>query len=329
MRILHILKWLFIVFVVLVVGLIGFVQLTWDKKFDVPMPDVKASSDSAVIARGRYLAYGPGHCASCHTPMDQLQEVDKGAQIPLSGGWELTIDPGTFRAPNLTPDKETGIGQISDGQLARALRYSIGHKENFLFPFMPFQEMSDADVVAIISFLRSQPAVAHEVKPSELSFLGKALLALGALKPAGPKNTPPASVVIDSTKEYGEYVANRVANCVGCHTDRDLKTGAFTGKPFAGGFMMPADVFSKGYTFVTPNLTPDKETSVMSQWTEQGFIGRFRSGRVHPTSPMPWGCFSRMNDVELKALYRYLTSLEPVSNKIEKTSYAPGEKLPK
>jgi hypothetical protein len=261
--------------------------------------------------------------------MDQLEKVDKGLQMPLSGGWELTIDPGTFRAPNLTPDKETGIGQVSDGQLARALRYSIGHKENFLFPFMPFQEMSDEDVVAVISFLRSQPPVVHKVNPSELSFLGKALVALGAIKPAGPLKTPPTKVSIDSTKEYGEYVANRVANCVGCHTDRDLKTGAFTGKPFAGGFVMPPDVFSKGYTFVTPNLTPDKETGILSQWSEQGFINRFRSGRVHPTSPMPWGCFSRMNDVELKALYRYLTSLEPVSKRIEKTSYAPGEKLPK
>lgn len=327
MRILKILKWLGIILIVMIVGLVAFVQLTWDKKFDAPLPDLKASKDSFLIARGKYLAYGPAHCASCHSPMDQLEAVDKGLQIPLSGGWELAIDPGTFRAPNLTPDPETGIGKVSDGQLARALRYSIGHRENFMFPFMPFQEMSDADVVAIISFLRSQPAVVHDVKPSELSFLGKALVAFGAIKPAGPKATPPVSVVIDSTKEYGEYLANRVANCVGCHTDRDLKTGAFTGTPFAGGFHMPADAFSKGYSFVTPNLTPDQETGVLSPWDEIGFINRFHAGRTVATSPMPWGCFSRMNDVELKALYRYLHTLQPEKKKIEKTVFAPGEKL--
>jgi hypothetical protein len=115
---------------------------------------------------------------------------------------------------------------------------------------------------------------------------------------------------------------------MGCHTRRDLKTGEFTGVPFAGGMAFPADKFSEGYTFVTPNLTPDPETGVMSAWNEQGFIDRFRAGRVHKGSQMPWGSFSRMNELELKAVYRYLKSLDPVKNKIERTVYPPGEKLP-
>ena len=315
------------VLLIIIAGLLIFIFVSWNKKHDAPFPEIKASSDSLVIARGKYLAFGPAHCASCHTPMDKLEAVDKGLEIPLSGGWELAIPPGTFRAPNLTPDPETGIGKLTDAEVARVLRYSVGHDGRTIFPFMPFQELSDEDLTAIISYLRSQPPVKNAVKPSEYSFLGKAVLAFGMIKPVAPKKEPPNSVPIDSTIASGSYIANSIANCVGCHTERDLKTGEFTGPAFAGGLQM-SDDFTQGATFVTPNITPDKETGVMTTWTEAAFVQRFRSGRVHERSPMPWGSFARMTEVDLKALYRYLQSLEPVKNKIEKTLYAKGEKLP-
>jgi hypothetical protein len=193
---------------------------------------------------------------------------------------------------------------------------------------MPFQEMSDEDLTAIISFLRSQKPVKNVIKATEYSLLGKTVMAFGLIKPLVPKNTPPKSVAIDSTILYGSYMANNIANCVGCHTERDLKTGKFTGPAFAGGMHMLPDEFTKGFSFLTPNLTPDQETGVLSNWTETTFINRFRTGRIHEVSPMAWGAFSRMNEIDLKAIYRYLKSLEPVHNKIEKTVYAPGEKLP-
>ena len=316
------------VLVIIVAGLVIFIFVSWSKKHEAPYPEIKSSTDSAIIARGKYLAFGPAHCASCHTPMDKLEAVDKGLEIPLSGGWELDIPPGIFRAPNLTPDIETGIGKLTDAEVARVLRYSIGHDGRTIFPFMPFQEMSDEDLTALISFLRSQPAVKNAIKPTEHSFLGKAVMAFGLVKPAGPKNTPPKSVASDSTVLSGSYLANSVANCVGCHTKRDMKTGEFIGPAFAGGMQMAADAFSHGFSFVTPNLTPDPETGILSTWTESSFVSRFRSGRVQPGSPMPWGSFSRMSDVDLKALYKYLKSLEPVNNKITKVVYAPGEKFP-
>lgn len=315
------------VLLIIVAGLITFIFVSWNKKHDAPYPEIKASTDSTVIARGKYLAFGPAHCAGCHVPMDKLEAVDKGLEIPLSGGWELTIPPGTFRARNLTPDMETGIGKLTDAELARTLRYSVGHDGRTIFPFMPFQEMSDEDLTAIISFLRSQPPVRNVIKPTEYTFLGKAVMAFGLIKPEAPINTPPKSVAIDSSVVSGSYIANYIADCGGCHTKRDLKTGKFIGQPFAGGFQM-SDAFTGGATFVTPNLTPDKETGIITNWTESAFVQRFRSGRVHKQSPMPWGFFSRMSEVDLKALYKYLHSLKPVSNKIEKTLYAAGEKLP-
>jgi mono/diheme cytochrome c family protein len=313
---------------VIIAGFILFVQFTWNKKYDAPYPDIKASTDSAIIARGKYLAFGPAHCSVCHVPMNKIMDVENGEQIPLSGGWELTIPPGTFRAPNITPDMETGIGKFTDGELARTLRHMVNREGGCVMPFMPFAEMSDEDLTAVISFLRSQKPVKHAVPKTEFSFIGKTVMALGMIKPEGTKGTPPKSVKIDTTVEYGNYIANYVANCVGCHTRRDMKTGAYIGEPYAGGHAMAPDEFSEGRGFITPNLTPHKETGIMTEWSEDAFVGRMKAGRVHKGSHMPWGAFSRMNDVELKAVYRYLKSLKPVANKIDKIIYEPGEKLP-
>jgi mono/diheme cytochrome c family protein len=316
------------IIVLIVVGFLVFVNTSYDVRHEQSYPELAASTDSAVIARGKYLVYGPAHCASCHTPMDKMVAVDQGADIPLSGGWALEIPPGTFRAPNLTPDMETGIGSFTDGEIARAMRYAVAKDGRALFPFMPFQEMSDEDVVAIISFLRSQEPVKNMVPPTEYSFLGKALLALGAIGPEGPKNTPPKVVKKDSSVVYGKYLANIVANCAGCHTERDLKSGEFIGEKFAGGMQFPPDNLSQGYSFVSPNITMDKSSGVIASWTEKSFIARFRSGRVHKTSPMPWGSYSRMDEIELKALWRYLSSLDPVQREVAQTVFEPGEQIP-
>ncbi len=316
------------VLALIMAGLVVYVQLAWNKTFEAPYPDISASTDSAVIARGRYLAYGPAHCSTCHVPMDKIMDVENGEVIPLSGGWELTIPPGTFRAPNITPDMETGIGKLSDKELARILRHMVFPDGKCVMPFMPFAEMSDEDLTAVISFLRSQPPVKNELKRSEFSFLGKAVMTMGMIKPEGTKGAPPKSVEMDSTAEYGKYLANYVANCVGCHTQRDMKTGVFIGEPFDGGMTMMPDALSQGYGFVTPNITPHPQYGIMAKWDEETFIERFRGGRIHKGSHMPWGAFSRMTDLDLKAIYRYLMSLSPVENKIEKIVYAPGEELP-
>ena len=67
-----------------------------------------------------------------------------------------------------------------------------------------------------------------------------------------------------------------------------------------------------GKHFVSPNLTPDKETGRIAYWTEDAFIKRFQTGRVIQGSPMPWGAFSRMKKEDLAAVYKYLMTLKPV-----------------
>src|SRR6185436_19546415 len=102
-------------------------------------------------------------------------KVLTGHKVPLQGGTKFEAAPlGTIYSKNLTPDPETGIGRYSDGQIARMMRWSVlPNGRASVRPLMPFHEMSDDDVVAIISFLRQQSPVRHEVPPSEFTLIGK------------------------------------------------------------------------------------------------------------------------------------------------------------
>src|SRR5512142_752657 len=275
------LRWTGGVVLVLIVGLVVTVLLRWRRAFDVPLPDIHASSDSAVIATGRYLAYGPAHCAYCHTTVETAPALDRGEQPPLSGGFVFRIPPGTFRTPNLTPDRETGIGAVSDGQLARMLRYGVRRDGHAAVPFMNYHLLSDQDIRALISFLRSQPPVSHRVPPHDLNFLGKAVMAF-VMKPIGPSTTPPAqSPPAGTSLQRGAYLVTAVAECADCHTERSMVDGHFTGPRLAGG--NPFEVEGKAdEEVVPPNLTPDPKTGRIASWTEEQFLARFRQGTVIP-----------------------------------------------
>ncbi len=313
---LRILKWTAIVLVLVIGGFFAFVFSQQDKVYEAPLPDLHASTDSAVIARGKYLVWGPAHCAGCHSPESNLPRVMAGEEMPLEGGFVWNLPPGKLYSPNITPD-ETGIGKMSDQQIARALRYGVGHDGRALLDLMPFHNTSDEDLVAIISYLRTQPAVKKEVPKNEWNMLGKIIYAL-AIKPVGPEGEPLKTVTPDTTAVYGEYLANYVANCRGCHTNRDLKTGAYIGEYYSGGFAMPSAMVP-GVICVTPNLTPDPETGKMTGWSQEKFIERIRSGRVIPGSEMPWEMFGTMTDNDLKAIYAYLQTLQPVKKDVGQT----------
>lgn len=298
-----------------VVLFVAAVYFLYDRTYDAPFPEIAARTDSAVIARGKHLVYGPAHCNYCHGSKDDFKKTLNGEIVELRGGYEFVMPLGVIRTPNITPDKETGIGKLSDGEIARALRHGVGYDGRALYGFMPFQNISDEDLTAIISYLRSVPPVSHRVINRELNFAGKAVTAF-LIKPAGPSGEPAKEVRVDSSTAYGRYLANSVANCVGCHTNRDLTTGDFTGKPFAGGLEMQSEE-DPSVTFTTPNITPDPQTSRIAGWSEELFLHRFRQGTLIPGSHMPWGAYKNMSDVELKAIYRYLQTVEPVHNEIK------------
>lgn len=311
-------KWLIISFLIFVVVLAVVVASKQNTKYDAPYPKITISTDSAVLARGEYLVYGPGHCADCHGKVDMIDAKERGDIVPLEGGFTFILPVGKVHTPNITPDVETGIGKYKTEELARALRYGVKPNGSVLIDFMPFHNTSDEDLSAIFSYLKTMQPVKHKVPEHEWNMLGYIVKAF-AIKPVGPDGEVVKSIQPDTTIAYGKYLANSVANCRGCHTNRDLKTGAFIGPDFAGGFQMESPLDPANYACVTPNITPDPETGRMIGWTEETFITRFRSGKAIKHSAMPWGPFKRMSDNDLKAIFRYLQTIKPVKNKIDKT----------
>jgi mono/diheme cytochrome c family protein len=308
-------KWTGIVLGALVVLFVVSVYALQNKEYEAPYPDIAASTDSAVIARGKHLVYGPAHCNFCHGSWEELPKIMSGETVELKGGNAFTLPFGVVRTPNITSDNETGLGAVKDNEIARSLRFGVGRDGHALFDFMPFHNLSDEDLTAVISYLRTLPPVKNSIVRRDINFAGKAVSAF-IIKPVGPDGVPPKSVTPDSTAAYGKYLAHSVANCVGCHTNRDMKTGAFIGRPFAGGFEMGSELIP-GLMFTTPNITPDQATGRTALWSEDDFILRFRAGALEDGTVMPWGAFKNMNDLELKAIYRYLRTVQPVRNEIK------------
>ena len=256
--------------------------------------------------------YGPAHCADCHATPESLAEVDKGGIAVLSGGRAFNIPIGVIYSRNLTSD-ETGLGHFKDEEIARSLRFGVGHDGRALFDFMPFHNTSDEDLTAIISYLRTLPPAKNVVPDNHMNLLGNFVKAF-LIKPVGPIGEPIHAIKPDSSIEYGNYLATSVSNCRGCHTNRDLMTGAYIGQEYAGGFKMESIIDPVHFACVTPNLTPDPATGHITAWTEDIFLQRFHSGKLIPHSAMPWGPFSRTSDIEIKAIYRYLKTLAPIKN---------------
>src|SRR5215471_6398342 len=127
---------LLILIVLVVAGFSMYVASRQDLTFEAPMPAVAASTDSAVVERGRYVVRNLATCPVCHGDPKQYQRTLAGEVVPLSGGFEFNIPPGKFYPRNITPDAETGIGRFSDGAIARALRYGVGNDGRALLPFM-------------------------------------------------------------------------------------------------------------------------------------------------------------------------------------------------
>lgn len=318
-RVLQLVGLLCLLVLVAMIGLAAYVAATWDRVYDAPTAEVRISSDPVVLERGEYLVYGPAHCVECHgASFDALAHLVEGVKVPLSGGLGLPLGPlGVVYAPNLTPDAETGIGRYSDALIARMMRWNVRPDGRAaLEPLMPFGNMSEDDLVAIISYLRAQEPVKNVVPPNEWTLMGKVVRSLSdVFRPRASVNPLATAPPQAPTKERGEYLARYVANCVGCHTPRDPMTFAAVGPDFSGGMEMeplPLDGVDQTVWFITPNLTPAGGSALLRFPDRDTFVVRFqKGGRRHRGTSMPWEAFAQMTTADLAALYEFFRSLPP------------------
>lgn len=274
-----------------VVDLVGVYRL--DAPRGNPASGVKVAMTADQIARGEHLAH---LCTSCHSTTGNLP-LDGGRQSFLSNPDGSGL--GTLYAPNLTPGGP--LKDWSDGEIIRAIREGVDRdgRALIIMPSESFHAMSDADVQALVAYLRSQPAVSRQTPPRDIGLIGTLLVGAGLFPTeaqasiAQPIAAPPVGV----TAEYGKYLVE-ISGCQVCH-GADLAGGrAEENGPPAG-----------------PNLTV-----IVPRWTEAEFVQTIRTG-TDPTRHslraelMPWKELSAaFSDDELKAIYSYLHALKPIEH---------------
>jgi hypothetical protein len=271
------------------------------------------------LERGFYLVNSVHACVACHSERDW--DV-LGA--PVVEGYGAGADWGFHGLPwlvasNITPDPETGIGNVSDDALARAIREGIGFDGRALFPIMPWQEyrrIPDEDLAAIIVYLRSLEPVRRPLPRTAVPFPLSQIIKSLPEPLDGPVPPPDLSTPV----KRGEYLL-RTAACHHCHTPQ--VQGRFrTDLDMAGGFVLEAPTGAAA----SSNLTPDP-TGLL--YDEDGFVTVMRTGIVgaeHMSPVMPWIFYGSMTDEDLRAIYAYLRTLTPVKhivNNVDPPTHCP------
>jgi mono/diheme cytochrome c family protein len=283
-----------------VVGLYIKGRAEFSRKYDVNVESVAIPTDAASLARGQHLA--TILCAECH-------EQDLGGNPDWFDGGGL----GSATTPNLTTGKG-GLGnQLADADFIRVLRHGVKPDGTsvFIMPSQDFHYMSDADLGALIAYIRSVAPVDRVAsKPQvSLSFMGNVLYGAGMFghllrADVIDHTVQPTAPQPGVTAEYGQYLVN-INGCHDCH-----------GAQLAGG--KPGAPNSP----LAPNLTPGGE---LAAWSEADFLKALHTG-VTPAGTnlrdefMPWKFKGQMTDDELKTIWANLQSLPKLP-----TSTAPAE----
>lgn len=265
----------------------GFAQRELGRSYVVARRAPEPATDSASLARGEHLATAIGKCADCH-----------GADF---GGSVVIDDPalGRVAAPNLTRGRGGVGGSRTDADFATAIRHGIGQsgKPLLIMPSEDYTYFSEADLRALIAYLRSRPNVDREIPTRRLGPVGLALIASKKLPlPAAMIDhevVQPDSVVQGPTLEYGRYLAN-VGGCTGCHNP-SLSGGEIIGAP-------PG-------TPQAANLTPGGRSWTLETLRHTLRTGERPGGGGQLSDFMPIRYTKLMTDDEIEAVWRYLVSV--------------------
>ena len=258
----------------------------------------------SLLERGTYLMRGIVACGNCHTPMGPNGPIgDK----ELSGGM-LIHEPGVFdvHGPNITSDRETGIGAWTNEQIVTAIREGKRPDGSVIGPPMPFEQyrhMSDRDVQAIVAYLRSVPAV-RSTTPKNVYHV-----------PLPPAWGPPVGSVPEPDRgdkvAYGAYLAGPLGHCIECHTPMEKGRFDFANRAFAGGFRF----HGPWGISVSPNITQHAEDGI-GAFTDAQIEAAITRG-IHPDGralmpPMPFDWYANITDGDLGALVAFLRTVKPL-----------------
>ena len=257
------------------------------------------------VANGLYLSKAAG-CVGCHT-------INKAGATPFAGGRALETPFGAFYGPNITPDKETGLGNWTDADFKRAIRQGERRDGSHYFPAFPypsFTGMSDTDIQDLWAFMKTIPPVKQANKEHELSFPFNLRFLVSGWKllffTPGPV-AQPASVSGPAVR--GAYLAGALGHCAECHTPRNFLGGPDKKEMFAGAKIPEGKV---------PNLTPTR----LKKWTDADLTEYFKTGTapngdvvVEPMSEVINNTTSKLTPADITAMIAYLRTLPPRDEK--------------
>ncbi|HEY1481250.1 MAG TPA: c-type cytochrome [Candidatus Acidoferrum sp.] len=275
----------------------------------------KFEGTPARLARGEYLVRNVAKCLVCHAEHDWTVHDAPVRPNTAGAGQDMKIFkglPGKVFAPNITPDPETGAGNWSDDQLARAIREGVSHDGRALFPLMPYldlRSMSDEDLASVIVYLRSLPPVRKQQPPTDLIFPVKYLIRsapqpLDAPVPEPDRSTP---------EKRGKYLVT-IAGCTDCHTPLDAHGQPLPGMDFAGGFVFDGPWGRVASSNITPDPTgiPYYDQAMFTQAIRTGYVGARELSQI-----MPWHTYGGMTDEDIAAVFAYVKTFKPVHHYVD------------
>jgi mono/diheme cytochrome c family protein len=252
------------------------------------------------IERGRYLAVA-SDCASCHTI--------PGSDRPFAGGRAIETPFGNIIAPNITPDRETGIGAWSDDEFDAALRKGVGRGGSQLYPAMPYNaytKMSRDDVLAIRAYLNTVTPASNAVVANMLPFpfnIRAAMRVWNALYFSAEEYKPDPQK--SSEWNRGAFLVDGPGHCGACHTPKSLLGGDKASQYLQGSYLQG---------WFAPDITNDTRLG-LGGWSVDEVVTYLKTGHnrvTAATGPMAEEISlssSQMTDGDLKAIATYLKSL--------------------
>src|SRR5882757_555187 len=272
-------------------------------------------AQASLVERGAYLARA-ADCMVCHT-------TEGGKEY--AGGLGFKLPFGTLYSTNITPDKETGIGNYSDQEFLNAVHRGTRRDGARLYPAMPFASytyMTDADALAIKAYLFSLPPVRAPAPANTLRFPFNQRWAMNfwsALFNPDTRFAPDTSKSPEWNR--GAYLTEALAHCGECHTPRNLAFALNNRKKFAGALTAGWRAF---------NISSDKATG-LGAWSDDDIFSYLSTGNAagHGTASGPMGeavdhSFSQLAPEDIRALAVYLRSIPPTPSPDLPATLAPS-----